>query len=222
VAGTSAQGILHYFDLKNDPNALFDYGAADTGMFEHQWGIKNQDGTTRYNEIKEGPMAITVTESNNVRVKLTQAGAVRSVGLLSNTADCCMTMSKTYVSIVTAARLQAPAPPRSSPAPRSTTTTETRRHPLTTVGTGTGINYYDKMGWWRVSGETNNQSNPCPAPGSLGTFTLSPVEHHLAGTQLDNTLKAYILYSPVNANDTNATEFLPANPCTSPGYQPRT
>jgi hypothetical protein len=68
-------------------------------MFEHQWGIKNQDGTTRYNEIKEGPMAITVAESNNVRVKLTQSGAVRCGRSLTveSLPDCCMTMTKSYV-----------------------------------------------------------------------------------------------------------------------------
>jgi hypothetical protein len=216
VAGTSGQGILHYFDLKNDPTALYDFGAADTGMFEHQWGIKNQDGTTRYNEVKEGPMAITVTESNNVRVKLTQAGAVRSVGLLSNTADCCMTMSKTYVFYRNGSATTGTGSSKVFTQTTINYNNADSQAPLTTVGTGTGINYYDKMGWWRISGETNNQSNPCPAPGSLGTFTLSPWNIIWPGAQLDNTLKTYILYAPVNANDTHATEFLPANPCTSP------
>jgi hypothetical protein len=215
-SGFPSQGITSYFDLKNDPAKAFDFGAADTGIFEHQWGIKNQDGTTRYNEIKEGPMAITVTESNNVRVKLSQSGAVRSVGNLSNTADCCMTMTKSYVFYRHGGNTSG-----SGAAKVYTKTTINYNNgdsqaPLTTAGTPTGINYYGKIAWWKVSGEANKQTNPCPSAGSLGTFTLSPWNIIYPGTQGTNVSKDYVLYSPVNANDTNATEFLPANPCTSP------
>jgi hypothetical protein len=217
AAGTSGQGINSYFDLKNDQNALWDFGAADTGMFEHQWGIKNQDGTTRYNEIKEGPMAITVAESNNVRVKLTQSGAVRSVGLLSNAADCCMTMTKSYVFYRDGVSGASTGASKVFTKTTINYNNGDSQAPLTTAGTSTGINYYDKMGYWKVSGEVNNQSNPGPCSSSLQPFTLSPWNILWPGTQLDNTVKNYILYSPVNANDSNATEFLPGAPCTSPG-----
>jgi hypothetical protein len=215
AAGTSGQGITSYFDLKNDPTNLWDFGAADTGMFEHQWGIKNQDGTTRYNEIKEGPMAITVAESNNVRVKLTQSGAVRSVGLLSNTADCCMTMTKSYVFYRHGSGTAGSGASKVYTQTTINYNNGDSQAPLTTAGTSTGINYYDKMGWWKVSGEVNNQSNPCGS--SLQPFTLSPWNIIWPGAQLDNTNKSYILYAPANANSANATEFLPGAPCTSPG-----
>jgi hypothetical protein len=217
VAGTSGQGITSYFDLKNDPTNLWDFGAADTGMFEHQWGIKNQDGTTRYNEIKEGPMAITVTESNNVRVKLSQSGAVRSVGLLTNTADCCMTMTKSYVFYRHGGNTSGSGASKVYTKTTINYNNGDSQAPLTTAGTPTGINYYDKMGYWKVSGEVNNQTNPAPCSSSLQPFTLSPWNIIWPGAQLDNTNKSYILYAPVNANDTNATEFLPGAPCTSPG-----
>jgi hypothetical protein len=213
---TSAQGLIRYWDLKNDVTAQWPFGGADTGLFEHQWGIKNQDGTTRYNEIKEGPMAITVSESNNVRVKLTQTGPVRSVGNLSNTPDCCMTMTKTYVFYRDGAIGSSVGASKVYTRTTINYNGTDGQAPLTTVGTGTGINYYNKLGWWLISGETNNQSNPCPSPGSLGTFTLSPWNIIYPGTQGTNANKDYILYAPVNANDTNAAEFLPANPCTSP------
>jgi hypothetical protein len=218
AAGTSGQGINSYFDLKNDPTNLWDFGAADTGMFEHQWGIKNQDGTTRYNEIKEGPMPIVVAESNNVRVKLTQAGAVRSVGLLTNAADCCMTMAKTYVFYRHGGSTVGLGASKVFTRTTINYSNADSQAPLTTAGTSTGINYYDKMGWWKVSGEVNNQSNPSPpCSNTLQPFTLSPWNIIWPGTQLDNTVKNYILYAPVDANDTHATEFLPAAPCTSPG-----
>jgi hypothetical protein len=217
AAGTSGQGVNSYFDLKNDPNAQWDFGAADTGMFEHQWGIKNQDGTTRYNEIKEGPMPIVVAESNNVRVKLTQAGAVRSVGLLTNTADCCMTMTKSYVFYRHGTGTVGLGASKVFTKTTINYDNGDSQTPLTTAGTSTGINYYDKMGYWKVSGEVNNQTNPSPCGSTLQPFTLSPWNIIWPGTQLDNTLKTYILYAPVDANDTHATEFLPAAPCTSPG-----
>jgi hypothetical protein len=215
----SSQGITSYFDLKNDPNATQNLGAADTGMFEHQWGIKNQDGTTRYNEIKEGPMAITVTESNNVRVKLSQSGAVRSVGNLGNTADCCMTMTKSYVfyrhgGVTTG-----------SGASKVYTKTTINydngdgQAPLTTAGTSTGINYYNKIGWWKVTGEYNGQTNfigPCFGSSGLATFTSSPwnMVYQVPGT---NANKDYILFAPVAANSATSGEFLQANGCVSPG-----
>src|SRR5437879_13305772 len=42
-------------------------------------------------------MTTTVTESNNVRVVLTQTGKVYPYGQQTYTQDCCITMTKTYV-----------------------------------------------------------------------------------------------------------------------------
>jgi hypothetical protein len=222
MAGTSGQGVIGYWDLKNDPTALWDFGASDTGMFEHQWGLKNADTTTRYNEIKEGPMAITVTESNNVRVKLTQSGAVRSVGLLSNTADCCITMTKTYVFY----RHGNSAGKGASKVYTQTTLNydgTDGKGPLSSVGTGTGVNVYNKIGWAKVSGEVNNQTNqigPCFGSSGLVPFTASPwnMVYKTPGT---NANKDYILLAPVAANSATSGEFLQANTCVSPGGSPQ-
>jgi hypothetical protein len=222
MAGTSGQGMTDFWDLKNDPTAAVDYGCSDTGCFEHQWGIKNFNGTTRYNEVKEGPMAITVAESNNVRVKLTQTGPVRSVGLLSNTADCCMTISKSYVFYRHGTATGVGAAKVYTKTTMNYTGTD-GLGPLTTAGTSTGINVYNKFGWWRVSGEVNNQTNqngPCFGSSGLVPFTASPwtMQYQAPGT---NANKDYILFAPVSANSATSGEFLQANTCISPGASPQ-
>jgi hypothetical protein len=218
MAGDSKQGVIGYWDLKNDPGARWDFGAADTGMFEHQWGINNTDGSLRYNEIKEGPMPIKIVESNNVRVKVVQSGPVRPYGLLTNAADCCLAMNKSYVFYRHGGG--------SSKVFTKTTLTyngSDGKGPLTTAGTNTGINYYNKISWWKISGEVNNQTNQngtCSGKSGLVPFTLSPW-NMIYQSPGDYRNKDYILLAPVNQNSTAAAEFIPPNTCVSPAGSPQ-
>ncbi len=207
---TSCQGLIGYWDLKNDANAQWEFGADDTGMFEHQYHINNADTTTRFSETKEGPMAVTVTESNNVRVVLSQSGNLYSFGAKAGfpTADCCIVMTKTYVFY---------------------------RHGGAGVGTGaakvftkTSLNYdgtdskgpltiptsvmVSKFAWFKVAGETIHTSNPC---NSLGTFTLSP--WNLINQDPTDANTDYIFYGPFAKNTSSPFKFIPANTCVNPG-----
>jgi hypothetical protein len=218
MAGTYKQGVLGFWDLKNDPGAKWDFGAADTGMFEHQWGIKNKDGSLRYNEVKEGPMPITVAESNNVRTKIVQSGPVRPYGLLTNAADCCLTINKTYV-------FYRHGGGSTKVFTRTTLTYNGSdgKGPLSTADTNTGINVYSKIGWWKVSGEVNNQTNQngaCLGKSGLVPFTLSPW-NMIYQAQGDYRNKDYMLLAPVNQNSTTTAEYIPANTCVSPPGSPQ-
>jgi hypothetical protein len=216
LAGTSKQGLMSYWDLKNDPGASFEWRGNDTGFFEHQWGIKNANASLRYNELKEGPCTFSITEQNDVRVKITQSNcSVRSVGLLTNTADCCMKLAKSYVFYRNGDFSNA-----SAKIFTSTTLTYDGTDglgPLTSTGTGTGINYYSKIAWDAISGEVNNQTNqngPCSGGSGLVPYTLSPLNVVYQGSGT-NANKDYILLAMVDATSAAAGEFLPANTCTS-------
>ncbi|HMK29476.1 MAG TPA: Ig domain-containing protein, partial [Terriglobales bacterium] len=219
------QGVMGFWDLKNDPNAQWDFGAAEDGMFEHQWGFKNKDGSLRYNEVKEGPMPITITEANNVRVVLTLGPAkIRAYGELQEPADCCTTMTKTMV-FYRHGRGAASYNGATQAVGASKVYTRTTINydgsdglgPLTTAGTNTSINFYNKISWWKISGEFNANSNPCTG---LVTFTASPwnVIYQAPG---DYRNKDWILFAPAAANSSNVGEYLLPNTCVSPVGAPQ-
>ena len=206
---TQCTGIMGYWDLKNDPNALWDFGADDTGMFEHQWHIQNFGGGDRIPEMKEGPMNTTVTESNNVRIKITQTGKVWPYGEQNSPPqDCCITMTKTYVfyrhggagtgqgasKVFTDVTLSYDGTDGLGPVNIFTSTT------------------YNKISYYKAAGETFNAINtqpPCNGGGSNPTMEASP------WNIVWNT-DSYLLIAPVAKNSSTSGQFLPANVCASP------
>lgn len=67
VPGADYHGLVGFWDLKNDPSRQHNLAAMNVGMIENQWGLKNNDGSLRHYEFKNGPGTITLVESNNVR-----------------------------------------------------------------------------------------------------------------------------------------------------------
>lgn len=200
-------GVFGYWDLKNDISAQWDFGADNTGMFEHQFNIQNSGGGTRMGEVKEGSMATTVTEDNNVRVVITQTGKVYPFGDASNAQDCCITMTKTYIFY-----RHGGAGTGTGASKVYTRTTlnydgTDGLGPLNVLNTG----IYNKISWYKVSGEDidNNNHN--------GTCNGGPITFEASPWNTLYTTGGFILFSPVAKNDSANGHFLPANGCVSPG-----
>ena len=212
---TSCQGVMGFWDLKNDPAKQYDYGAFDTGMFEHQWNnILNRDGTGRNgtveNEYKEagGPdQSLTVIEQNNVRVKIVQRGPLHPYGDRRYAADPNLSMTKTYVFYRHGTGVATGA------AKAYTTTTLSYdgldgQSPLNLQH----IYGYTKMAWARISGElVKHEDMGC---GILTTFTPTPwqVIYQAPG---DYRNKDWMLLSPTTGNSVSSEQILGLN-CATP------
>jgi hypothetical protein len=215
---SSGKGIIGYWDLKNDPSATYNQGPGDTGMAERQIGLNNNGGGLRYNEIKQGPMATTILEANNVRVKWQQTGKVYPYGLGTNTQDCCITWTQIYVTSREGVAGDATGSLRMATTSSIVYDGTDGLGPLTTIGTSTGNNWYIKAAWDKISGEVNNQTNftgACAGSSGLTPFTGSPwgIQFQGPGT---GTNKDFILFAPVAQNSSNVGEKLTPNNCTSP------
>jgi putative Ig domain-containing protein/malectin (di-glucose binding ER protein)/ASPM-SPD-2-Hydin domain-containing protein/Ig-like domain-containing protein len=196
----SCKGVFGYWDLRNDPGAQWNFGADDTGMFEHQWKLQNNGGGSRIGEMKEGPMTTMVTESNNVRVVITQAGKIRPYGSSTIPADCCITMTKTYA-------FYRHSGAGSGLGALKVYTQATLNYdgtdglgPVTVVG----ANPYSKISYYKISGQIADSG--C---GSGQAFTLSP-------WNIFYNTNNYILFGPFANNSSTVGQYLPANPCVSP------
>jgi len=169
------QGLMGFWDLKNDPSKQYNYGAFDTGMFEHQWNdILNANGTGRggssSNEYKEAGGAdqtFTVVEQNNVRVKIVQSGPMHPYGDRAYPADPNLKMTKTYI-------FYRNGTPSATAGGKVFTTTTLNYDGLDGNGP---LNLqhvwgYSKMAWGRVSGEPLLHNDlGC---GQFTTLTPSP------------------------------------------------
>ena len=211
----ACQGVIGFWDLKNDPSKQYNYGAFDAGMFEHQWNdILNQNGTGRNgstsNEYKEAGGAdqtFTVTEQNNVRVKIVQSGPIHPYGDHTYPADNNVSMTKTFVFY------------------RHGTGSATGG---AKVYTSTTLNYdgldgkgplnlqhnwgYSKVGWARISGEPAFHNDiGC---GIVTTFTPTPwqVIYQAPG---DYRYKDWMLLAPTAPNG-GASEQITGLSCASP------
>jgi hypothetical protein len=68
--GADFHGLIGFWDLKNDPAKSYNLAGVNAGLLEHQWGLINRDGSTRFGEYKESPGTLTILEHNNVRVRI--------------------------------------------------------------------------------------------------------------------------------------------------------
>ena len=211
----ACQGVIGFWDLKNDPSKQYNYGAFDTGMFEHQWNdILNGNGTGRNgstnNEYKEAggsDQSFTVVEQNNVRVKIVQSGPMHPYGDHTYAADPNMKMTKTFVFY------------------RHGTGAATGG---SKVYTSTSLNYdgldgmgplnlqhvwgYSKIGWARISGEPAFHNDiGC---GIVTTFTPTPwqVIYQAPG---DYRYKDWMLLAPTAPNG-GASEQITGLSCATP------
>jgi hypothetical protein len=211
----ACQGVMGFWDLKNDPSKQYNYGAFDTGMFEHQWNdILNANGTGRNgstnNEYKEtggADQTFTVAEQNNVRVKIVQTGPIHPYGDHTYAADRNVTMTKTYVfyrhgtgSAVGGAKVY--------------TTTTLNYDGLDGMGPlNLQHNWgYSKVGWARISGEPAFHNDiGC---GIVTTFTPTPwqVIYQAPG---DYRYKDWMLLAPTAPNG-GASEQITGLSCATP------
>jgi hypothetical protein len=171
----ACQGVIGFWDLKNDPSKQYNYGAFDTGMFEHQWNdILNANGTGRggsaNNEYKEAggsDQTFTVAEQNNVRVKIVQSGPIHPYGDHTYPADNNVKMTKTYV-------FYRHGTGSATGSAKVYTTTTLNYDGLDGMGPlNLQHNYgYSKVGWGRISGEPAFHNDiGC---GIITTFTPTP------------------------------------------------
>ncbi|HMK28176.1 MAG TPA: hypothetical protein VK473_00730 [Terriglobales bacterium] len=218
AAGAGCQGIYNFWDMKNDPNLLYNMWTVDNGLFQHQWNeIKNADGSLRVHELKEpgGPdQIVTINEQNNVRMKWTQAGAAHAYGAAQYPSDPHIRITKTFVAYrhgtgtgVGAGKIY-------------TTTTFLydgldERGPLTI---NDGPYWYLDIGWWKISGESDpaNQ-NTRVGCAQLQPFTPSPF-NNVYEAPGDYRNKHWILVSAnVSNNSPNSGErFSGSSPCWNP------
>jgi hypothetical protein len=211
----ACQGVIGFWDLKNDPSKQFNYGAFDTGMFEHQWNdILNANGTGRNgslnNEYKEAGGAdqtFTVAEQNNVRVKIVQTGPIHPYGDHTYPADPNVSMTKTFVFY------RHGTGPAAGGAKVYTTTT-LNYNGLDGLGPlNLQHNWgYSKIGWARISGEPAFHNDiGC---GIVTTFTPTPwqVIYQAPG---DYRFKDWMLLAPTAPNG-GASEQITALSCATP------
>src|SRR6266576_2572381 len=211
-AVSQCQSLRSYWDLKNDPNAQWDFGG-DSETMVHTWNIANADTSTRHGELKEGPMPVTVTESNNVRVVLTQTrSSIFEFGLSTSTPDTNITMTKTSVFY-----RHGGAGTGLGASKIYTKTTMTYdgldgKGPLNIRNVGQTL----KASWWKVSGETILSTNTGGCGGYV-PYTLAPWNAIYQPPDNTNINKDYVLLAVANANSSTPTHFIPANTCVSPG-----
>jgi hypothetical protein len=212
--GINCQGIWSIYDLKNDPEKKFQWGAQDTGLSQHQWNsVKNADGSERWGEVKEGGQPCTITETNNVRTVLTCTGKVYRYGNKSGfpEPDCCVTLTKTYafyryggagtgkggLKIYTESSLLYDG--------------QDRKGPLALPNN----NLYTDLMWALVSGEDIESDHTSPPNcGHFGVLTPSPVNLQYQNPGNPDA-KDYNLLTPTEANSSRPGEYIPANPCSS-------
>jgi hypothetical protein len=207
----ACQGVMGFWDLKNDPSKQYNYGAFDTGMFEHQWnGILNANGTGRggstNNEFKEAggsDQTFTVVEQNNVRVKIVQSGPMHPYGDHTYAADPNLSMTKTYVFYR-----------QGTGGAKVYTTTTLNYDGLDGMGPlNLQHNWgYSKIGWGRVSGEPVSHNDlGC---GIMTTLTPTPwqVIYQAPG---DYRYKDWMLFAPTAPNG-GASEQITALSCATP------
>lgn len=203
------QGFYSLWDLKNDPSESYNFGPADTGP------IQTQYGTPITPEIKQGGQPMTLTDSNNVRVCWNISGPAYPYG------------NKQFL-------YPDPTPPDTY----STITNYycAYRHG---VGSGTGgtkvyskflannisgspftvsqPNLYHLVSWYNVDGTTPTNSNSCGS--NFYPWTISPFNDIWQGPG-DSNNKTFMLFSPtaLSNGSPNPSEQLPPNTsCVSPG-----
>jgi hypothetical protein len=210
--GINCQGIWSIYDLKNDPRKIYQWGAQDTGLSQHQWNsVKNANGSERWGEVKEGGQPCAVTETNNVRTVLTCAGPVYRYGNKVGfpEPDCCVKLTKSYALY----RHGGAATGKGGLKVYTETSLlydgSDNKGPLILPNN----NLYTDFMWAMVSGEDINSDHTSPPNcGHFGVLTPSPLnlQYQNPGAQGN---KDYNLLTPKLANSSLPGEFLPANQC---------
>jgi hypothetical protein len=204
---TMCQGIVAYYDLKNDASATYNLRNGFGGDY-HRWNILNSDTTNRYPEATEGPGTVVVTEDNNVRKVLTMTGNLREVGYYGNPADCCIVLTETWVfyrhggagagvgqggvKLFTQAKLAYDGTDGKGPLNISVQ------------------DFLHEVGWFVAAGEVS-----VSYPWGFDPATPSPWSLIYQAPGVGGA-KDYILYAPVAANSANAGEFIPADTHATP------
>ena len=220
LGGINCQGIWSFYDLKNDPDKRFEWGAQDTGLSQHQWNsVKNSDGSERWSEVKEGGQPCRISETNNVRTVLSCSGPVYRYGNKAaySTPDCCVTLSKTYVFYRHGGAGYGKGGLKIYTQTALSYDGKDRKGPLSLPNN----NLYTDFRWSSVTGEDiesdHTNSSGC---GHFGVLTPSPLnlQYQSPGNDSD---KDYNLLTPTEANSTKNGEFIGANPCAnSSGHGP--
>jgi hypothetical protein len=189
-------GLDGFWDLKNDPTMKYNLASQNTGLMEWQWGLNNNDGTSRFYEYKAAPGAVTILESNNVRVRLKYSYGQYPFGNTVDGLDCCTTINE-YFSIY--------RPDKIYQTIKFSYTGADGKGPLQVVS----WDMIPKVSWLHVSnepaawgdmGQFEQNNPPLCNDNPFISRTPSPWLFIWQDPETSGTNKTYVLYSPTGTS----------------------